>query len=798
MVKKTKPIAVTLALISILLALVIGILLSSFQIYRDYHQEEKSIQNRVEKVLKVSERSAIAAVYTLSESLAKEVIIGLLEYDFIYEAKIIDDLENTLAQEKRSQTTVHKTQWLTNLFPDRSNTFSIALYQSGMNIQKPGKLIVNIDRNVALSSFYSRFFTTLSSRIIENLMLVLLLYFAFHIAITRPIVNLAHAFKQIKPGRKTHQEISIPGNHQGNELGKLTESANKLIKENERHIEEIQETETKFRNIVEGSVQGIYIHDNFMPLFANQICADIFGYADSDEILSLPSLLASFYDPNEHIRIERYKNDLLANREAPSAYEFQGVRKDGTTIWLEQHVTAINWQGTRAIQCVVVDISERKKASEELSYYANHDSLTGLLNRRAFEHSISCLLTQANDLKQAHALCFMDLDQFKVVNDTCGHAAGDQLLQLLSIDLQKILRKTDVLARLGGDEFGVLIERCGIKEAEKIAKHLQKTVRDFQFWYEGNSFKIGVSIGVVPISPVTVNIDGILSKADAACYQAKDNGRNRIHIYNPDDTEIAQRQGEMQWVARINNALAQNLFCLYAQAIESLGSDTHRHYEILIRLKEDNDKIIGPHAFLPAAERFDMMSNIDMWVIKHIFDALINSTLRQHLDNTFISINLSGQSLNNNKILKYIVRQINETSIKGEMLCFEITETAAISNIINAQTFIATLKALGCRFALDDFGSGLSSFAYLKNLPVDYLKIDGLFVKNIITDPIDHAMVKSINEIGQIMGMKTIAEFVENDEIKDSLKHLGVDYAQGYGVHKPQALEELLLTLDKQ
>jgi diguanylate cyclase (GGDEF)-like protein len=435
----------------------------------------------------------------------------------------------------------------------------------------------------------------------------------------------------------------------------------------------------------------------------------------------------------------------------------------------------------------------RKKTEEQLTFHANHDALTGLVNRHKFERRTKKLLSSVKEGQEEHALCFMDLDQFKVVNDSCGHVAGDELLRQLTTVLKSVIRKRDTLARLGGDEFGALMENCSLEDAHRVATSLQKAVQDYQFIWENHSFKVSASIGLVPITSSSGTITQLLSDADAACYIAKDSGRNRIHVYHPEDSEVATRHGEMQWVSRINRALQDDRFCLYAQTIESLdiNNQKHRHYELLIRMLEEDDKTIPPGAFLPAAERYNMITKIDHWVIKHVFELLAdNPEFLKQID--FCSINLSGESLSDPDMLNYIIEQLNETEIGGYKICFEITETAAISNLNKATEFISTLKGMGCRFALDDFGSGLSSFGYLKNLSVDYLKIDGMFVKDIAVDPIDHAMVKSINEIGSVMGMQTIAEFVENDVIKGMLKEIGVNYVQGYGIGKPQPLNDLL------
>jgi diguanylate cyclase (GGDEF)-like protein len=417
--------------------------------------------------------------------------------------------------------------------------------------------------------------------------------------------------------------------------------------------------------------------------------------------------------------------------------------------------------------------------------------LTGLVNRREFERRAELLLATIRKGKDEHALCFIDLDQFKVVNDTCGHVAGDEMLRQLTSVLQSTVRQSDTLARLGGDEFGILMEHCSLAHAQRVAASIQKAIQDYQFLWEGHSFKVGVSIGLVAMTRATPNLTELMMDADAACYIAKEMGRNRIHVYHTKDSEVARRHGEMQWVARIHQALDSDRLVLHAQVIVPLDGGSDRHYELLLRMLDEDGRLVPPGAFLPAAERYNLVSKLDRWVIGRAFALLVSHPgfLRQV---NFCSINLSGQSLAEIGFLDFVVAKLAEPGLDGEKICFEITETAAISNLNAATTFISTLKALGCRFALDDFGSGLSSFGYLKNLPVDYLKIDGMFVRDIIEDPIDHAMVKSINEIGQVMGMRTIAEFVENDVIVGMLTEIGVNYAQGYGVGEPRPFEELL------
>ncbi|MFO1428774.1 MAG: EAL domain-containing protein [Candidatus Competibacteraceae bacterium] len=436
------------------------------------------------------------------------------------------------------------------------------------------------------------------------------------------------------------------------------------------------------------------------------------------------------------------------------------------------------------------DITEARRLSQTISYQAAHDDLTGLINRREFERRLQRVLHTARFEQTEHALCYLDLDQFKLINDTCGHIAGDELLRQISSLLKEQIRKRDTLARLGGDEFGVLMEHCSVQQAWRVADALRTAVENFRFIWEDKYFSIGASIGLAPIVPAGGNIATLLSAADAACYMAKEQGRNRIHIYQPDDAELAQRHGEMQWATRIPRALEEGRFRLFWQPIVPVirAKDQRQHFELLLRLEDEIGHLIPPGAFLASAERYNLSTRLDRWVINAAFEWLLAHPhqLRQL---GLCTINLSGHSMSDDSFLAFIMHQFEVTAIPPAKICFEVTETAAIANLTMATQFIKALKERGCCFALDDFGSGLSSFAYLKNLPVDFLKIDGTFVKDIADDPTSCAIVKSINEIGQIMGKQTVAEFVENEPILEKLRQMGVNYAQGYLIGRPMPLK---------
>ncbi|TNF92710.1 MAG: EAL domain-containing protein [Gammaproteobacteria bacterium] len=439
------------------------------------------------------------------------------------------------------------------------------------------------------------------------------------------------------------------------------------------------------------------------------------------------------------------------------------------------------------------NVTELRGLAKKMSYQATHDSLTGLLNRREFETRLSLAIQRTRNKGGEHALFYLDLDNFKVVNDTCGHNAGDELLKQLTIRLRMELREADTFARLGGDEFGILLEDCSVEHARDTAETIRRVVENFRFVRDNTIFRIGVSIGLVPINEASSNLPEVLSAADSACYVAKEQGRNRIHIYEPDDEAVAERHGQMQWVHRIQNVLDENRFRLFFQPIAKLNrgplEPVTLHGEVLLRMLDENNRLVGPGSFIPAAERYLLMPAIDRWVITNTFRMLTLNKKRVEERLSTCCINLSGQSLSDERFMDFLVSEIRESDINPRMLCFEITETAVIANLSNASNFISTLRGMGCRFALDDFGVGLSSFSYLKNLPVDYLKLDGCFVQNMIADNIDLAMVEAINQVGHTMEIKTIAEFVEDEETLEAVRAIGVDYAQGYVISKPVPIE---------
>jgi diguanylate cyclase (GGDEF)-like protein/PAS domain S-box-containing protein len=473
------------------------------------------------------------------------------------------------------------------------------------------------------------------------------------------------------------------------------------------------------------------------------------------------------------------------------------VRRDGVEFAIRDSVAPIHDRQGQITGTVLVfkDVTELRGMEREMSYLAQHDALTGLLNRREFENRLERGLRTAAEEGRQHALFYLDLDEFKLVNDTSGHLAGDELLKQVTAVLAAQLRRGDTLARLGGDEFGVLLEDTSPERARELGEALRAAVRANRFVWQDRIFEIGVSLGTVMIDRASGDMAQVLSAADAACYVAKDAGRNRIHEYQLDDTLVSERYGAMDWIQRIHKAFDEERFRLYRQPIQALGGrggagdgELPPLWEIFIRMVDEQGRIATPAAFIPAAERYHLIPSIDRWVVHAAFDVLTKSTLANAAPGTCFAINLSGQSIGEGDFLDYVLAELEASGVPPERICFEITETAAVANLARARRFIASLKARGVCFVLDDFGSGLSSFAYLKNLKVDFLKIDGEFVRNLMGDSIQRAIVEAIHQVGHVMGIRTIAEGVEDRATLEALRAIGVDYAQGYWIAAPEPL----------
>ena len=636
--------------------------------------------------------------------------------------------------------------------------------------------------------------------------LVVTVVFALRMArtVTRPVLSLTRAVDKIKNGQLDHRVATLSGG----EVGRLEDGINAMAaalqeardKEKKRSEDALFLEKVRAQVTLESIGDGVITTDAEGRIVYMNPVAEQFTEWKGDAARGKPlSEVFKIFDEDSN-RLEEYPIHYCLQEGRVIRHDSHHLlmSHEGGKIEVQDSAAPIRDRDGVILGAVVVfhDVTEIQSMARRMAFLASHDPLTGLLNRREFETRLNQVLESAQAGQREYALLYLDLDQFKIVNDTCGHIAGDELLKQLANHMQKEIRASDVLARLGGDEFGVVLEDCSVDKAKQIADLLRQSVKDFRFLWESRTFEIGVSIGLVPISRDSGGITEVLSAADSACYVAKDHGRNRIHIYQPGDRAMAQRRGEMQWVHRLRQGLENNSFDLYCQAIVPLGeeaSPSARFYEILVRVQDED--LVLPAAFIPAAERYHLMPSIDRWVIKTVFSMLEEYQARSgggEPGSARFAINLSGQSLGDEKFLEFVMQQFAQHHISPASICFEITETAAIANLARARDFIARLKSMGCRFALDDFGSGLSSFGYLKSLSVDYLKIAGDFIEGMVEDPVDHAMVDAINQIGHVMGLTTIAESVENAPILNSIREMGVDYAQGLGIDIPKPLHQVL------
>lgn len=466
-------------------------------------------------------------------------------------------------------------------------------------------------------------------------------------------------------------------------------------------------------------------------------------------------------------------------------------RVTGEECSIEVRVSPIRQAGRQLSGCVVVlhDVSEIRGLARQMSYQASHDPLTGLCNRREFERRVGEAIAMARSGNGSHVLCYLDLDRFKRVNDTCGHIAGDNLLREVAGVIRDQVRDSDTVARIGGDEFGMLLSGCPLDKARQLADDVCAAIRDYRYVWRDQIFTIGVSIGLVEIAHESGSMEDMLSAADSACYVAKQHGRGRVHVYSSRDEAVARQRGEILWLQRLQTALKEDLFELYVQPIVSASGrvDTGPACEVLLRLSDDDAGTISPTDFMQAAERYHLMPNVDRWVLQTAFAAIGSGSLRLP-DQRSCAINLSGQTLGDPQFLDFVVDCLDRTGVAPARVCFEITESAVMSNLSHAARFIAVLHGMGCQFALDDFGGGMGSFAQLKQLSIDYLKIDGSFVRDLGTDEINQAMLSAMIDLARTMDILVIAEQVEDETAYSRLRSLGVDFVQGYVVGRPKPL----------
>jgi len=776
---KTKllTIAVTSALFSMLLALVILVTINAADVKR-------KAQDDLQAVASLIANRSVAAVMFDDAGVAKENLISLNSFP---------DLRSACVYVKKG----HLFTSLDNqALPCPDVAYGLHTHYDNLMLYVYQAMVVDSEEigAVYLASDLSaaiwrelKFVSLIIAVLFVALFITFLLTVPLLNRVALPVAQLAKTAQRVS---QDHDYSLRAEKHSSDEMGILVDAFNDML--------DTVETQNKALIAVKNNYQALYDNNPTMVFNLDMqgriVSVNRFGAKQLG--LGVEELqgcaISNFSHPDDAAGFEQFFETCRHHPELIHRQESRKICRNGNVIWVRETARLVTDESNfQRLLLVCEDITETRRLSEKIAYQASHDELTGLVNRRQFDIHIQSLVSQAEIDESEHVLCYLDLDQFKIVNDTCGHLAGDELLRQLGEVLRHQVRKTDILARLGGDEFGILMSHCSVEQAFSTCEKLRNIICDFQFAWENRSFNIGVSVGIAPINLTSGNAVDILKEADAACYAAKEKGRNRVHVFSPDDEELTLRQGEMQWVEKIRMGIEQNRFQLYGQLIVPIASnDEGLHFETLIRYIDEQGKVIPPGAFLPAAERYNIAPPLDRWVISRLFEHLATTpNLLERLE--MCSVNLSGLSMSDETMLTFIDEQFQKWHIPTHKICFEITETAAISNLSYARQFINSLRTKGCLFSLDDFGSGLSSFAYLKNLPVDFLKIDGLFVKDILEDRVDLTMVKSINEVAHVMSKKTIAEFVENRDIFELLKTLGVNYAQGYGIAKPVPLEEL-------
>ncbi len=581
------------------------------------------------------------------------------------------------------------------------------------------------------------------------------------------------------------------------ELGDRYEEIN-LIYETTQQVKDVSEGPRNLGRLVKNCTDYLNVDITVLLLTGKKITSFYEGaessIPDTEKIVgSLHKLLQWTIDENQIVVINDENDPLRAKVAKDLSYKMMSFpvldgneEVRGVLVTMNHTYRPDFTTGARNILKVIA-----RKASEIIQ--ANTDDLTGLMNRPSIEYHIGNALSTSRLQGIEHCFLSLNIDKMKLINDTTSLTFGDDLIKEIGRNVQAQVRDFDHVARLGGDELGILLEKCTAEKGQRVAEKICSQISSLSIIWNDNPIEVSASIGVVPILPDSESVHNIMVFAELACELAKEEGGNAVRLYESGNVMLAKRQKEMRWVGPIQVALKEDRFKVYSQAIKPLQSDEDPwHYECLLRLQDQKGRIISPDEFMPAAERYQQMQAVDLWVIKNVLALLEAYSDRGALGQRSWSINLSGQSFTDMDFLNSVLEQVKKSRVPAENICFEITETVAVTNLVSAQRFILALKKLGCKFSLDDFGTGLSSFAYLKNMQVDYLKIDGSFVKEILKDKSTEALVKGINQIGHALNLKTIAEYVEHDAIEERLQKIGVDFAQGYGVGKPRPLDEAL------
>ncbi len=777
-IRKSNRIAKRLIIGVVLFSTVLTLLTTSIQLYLDYRHSLASIDESFYEIEVSSLPTIINNVWVVDNDQIQVQLDSLEKLQNIEHLAILISDQLRWQAGNAKQSSVIERRFLLE-------------YEYRGKLENIGTLLVQADLNEVYQQLFDKILIILVTNALKTFLVAAFIILFFHFLVSRHLYRLLESFQNFKPYtaniplvyNRPQKSAAKP-----DELDLLALAFNQLQENTSDSYQKLANEKEKLHITLNSIIDGVIVCDaNCKVELVNPVAQSLIGWKNNKAL-------------GQHVAV--VFNVVHEQTREPIADLVQKAVVSGTVQYSNEPSLLINLNGSeKAIKytaapiigangeilgsiLVFHDVTSSRKLNQELMWNASHDPLTRLPNRREFERQLSHAIPKDASEVAAHIILFIDLDQFKIVNDSCGHAAGDELLRQLTALLELQIRRNDLLARLGGDEFGVILHDCSTEKGLQIAEKIRKVTENFRFIWNDTSFRIGASIGAVCIRERD-SVKNYIHHADTACYEAKARGRNRIHLYNREDGVV--KDAELEWVTRILQAIDKNQFELYVQPIICGQSLVINHYEILIRMVVDN-KIIYPNEFIPPAERYGIMSNIDRWVISHTFQ-----WLKQHSDDVpKVAINLSGSCLGDIEFSQFVADQFDDGLVQGQQVCFEITETAAIANISQALSLINNLKELGCSFALDDFGSGLSSFAYLKNFPVDYLKIDGSFVRDMVDDAIDQAMVQAIHQVGKVMNIKTIAEYVENDAIITACQSIGINYLQGYGVGKPVPITSLV------
>jgi diguanylate cyclase (GGDEF)-like protein/PAS domain S-box-containing protein len=762
----------------VLFSTLLTLLTTSIQLYFDYRHSVEAINENLHQIEVSSLPTIVNSVWVIDHDQIQTQLVNLVKLQGIeYIEVLVDDEVRWKAGINKKARVIERSFLLE--------------YKHQEKMQNIGILRVLVDLDEIYNQLLDKILVILITNALKTFLVAGFIILFFHYLVTRHLYRLLETFQNFRP-----QALNTPLKFSRNkksgspadELDRLASAFNELQKNTRDSYQRLINEKEKSHVTLNSIGDGVIVSDEFYLVeFINPVAEVLTGWANRDAVgQPVSTIFKILHETTREVVPNPVEMAITSGIVHRLSNHSVLINRSGSETAIEYTVAPIIGADENILGAILVfhDVTSSRKFTQELNWLASHDSLTRLPNRREFERRLHLSIKGHKIEAVSHIILFMDLDQFKVINDTCGHSAGDDLLIQLTLLLESQIRKNDLLARLGGDEFGVLLLDCSTKKGIQMAEQLRKTVDSFRFTWQEKSFRIGVSIGFVPIRG-NDSVKNYIHHADMACYEAKTGGRNRIHVFQAE--EGAVKEAELEWVNRITVAIDKNKFELYLQPIVCVDTLSVHHYEILIRLISDDNKIIYPNEFIPQAERYGIMSNIDRWVIRQTFSWL--KTHAAHVPK--VAINLSGASLGDTELPQFVADHFEDGLVQGHQVCFEITETTAIANLSQALSLIDGLRELGCSIALDDFGSGLSSFAYLKSFPVDYLKIDGSFIRDMVHDPIDLAMVQAIHQVGKVMNIETIAEYVESDALISACQKIGINYLQGYGVGKPIPISSL-------